>query len=1023
MNDISMVMASRSANATKLLLAFGTAIFLAGITLSNSAFAQGVDFVSPGVNTNLVAVTRDGDIPDLTYKQQQEPSCIIRPSNSAYILCAFNDLRASDNADVQGDSWIGFSMSSNTKTFSSGLVPGYKGHPNSLNMGFAADPSLVAIPGADPSQIGPNVTKQTPGLAVLNYIGGFRDSNLGVLAVPRFVENEREDQLPWLPEDEIYIIADGTSGRFIDKPAFLYVPADAGSQRTISQSIAVEGQTDNVDVTTPTGTLIVAYAVFTGSNSIKVLIQRSKDNGVTWDNATKLSESQNEVTGVTLTAIGQRVVASWRRKADGNEGDAIMSAFSSNTGRKWTKGEVMFDLCPFDQPATGVTFRTFAFPWAANDGNRFWTFATDRRYKTGGGDITSCDVTPGAAASIYEGVPRVVGMSSADGVNWVGKSASEPFVLNANLDPTTGAPIGYQVMPSAFGTKGHIDIAWYDTRREAEEGLPGTNPVPLINDYWGAEGDAAGNVTSLARVVRKADIWMTRLSEGPSCSASACIPDIKMPVRVSRYPVSFVGNTPFETEAHLPNRKLYASGTLAFKGDYIAIASPALRKNVEGEWIPNHAACGASEDECINKEDIFIAWGDNRDVRTDYNFLATTPPYDSGDQIPFTPPATENITLGFKTGEKKQGSSEPLVEIKPEMAAVTESDDSTDPMVQLSENGAGALTCDVGSDFSRSRDANVYGAVIADAPSLIAPTPSKPLGSIQRTFPLVLSNPDLTSAKNFCLQIANQPTSSLATGRASFLQLPSGLAESPGVQPLEYLPVSVPPGSSASRALYVVASEGSIVRVKAFEDSDNLQAQACLDLNDASAPDMYAGELQDTIVISDGNLFDSEYCADNPNVLACKNKPVVDDGINEADETHNIRLALANLQSPVLAAPISGDSLENLNLQAPPLAALNFQNLNFQNLNFQNLNLQSLNFQNLNFQNLNFQNLNFQNLNLQNLNFQNLNLQNLNLQNLNLQNLNLQNLNFQNLNFQNLNFQNLNLQNLNLRNLNFQNLN
>ena len=99
--------------------------------LALSSNAQDFDFVSPGVNTNLIAVTPDDNIPDLTHKQQQEPSCIIRPSNSSYIFCAFNGLRASDNPDVQGDSWIGYSMSSDTKTFRSGLVPGYKGHSNS----------------------------------------------------------------------------------------------------------------------------------------------------------------------------------------------------------------------------------------------------------------------------------------------------------------------------------------------------------------------------------------------------------------------------------------------------------------------------------------------------------------------------------------------------------------------------------------------------------------------------------------------------------------------------------------------------------------------------------------------------------------------------------------------------------------------------------------------------------------------------------------------------------------------------
>ena len=115
-------------------------------------------------------------------------------------------------------------------------------------------------------------------------------------------------------------------------------------------------------------------------------------------------------------------------------------------------------------------------------------------------------------------------MSSKDGKNWVGASGntSEPFVLAAR-------PEGFQVMPVAFGTKGRIDIAWYDTFREEEVGLPsGPNDV-LINDY----------VTGPARVFRKADVYMTRLTA--SCGGgpnSGCTPSIESPVRVSQYPVA-----------------------------------------------------------------------------------------------------------------------------------------------------------------------------------------------------------------------------------------------------------------------------------------------------------------------------------------------------------------------------------------------------------------------------------------------------------------------------------------------------
>ena len=141
-----------------------------------TAFAQ--DFVTPGANTKLIGSTQNPDqthnIPDTGLKQQQEPSCIVRPSNNSVIMCAYNDLRASDKPDIQGDSWIGYSISGDKGlTWTSNLVPGFKSHPNSLMMGFAADPSLVAIPGSYVTA-GDPASESAPGLAVLNYIGGYK---------------------------------------------------------------------------------------------------------------------------------------------------------------------------------------------------------------------------------------------------------------------------------------------------------------------------------------------------------------------------------------------------------------------------------------------------------------------------------------------------------------------------------------------------------------------------------------------------------------------------------------------------------------------------------------------------------------------------------------------------------------------------------------------------------------------------------------------------------------------------------
>ena len=170
-------------------------LLLVLLAICTSAVAQ-TTFVTPGPNTNVVGVTPNiANIPDFGLKQQQEPSCIVRPGNESYIFCAFNDLRASDLPSIQGDSWMGVAMSNDAgETWFSRLSPGYLGDTNnSINQGFAADPGVAAIPG------------NSPGLAILSYIAGFRGSDDGVLAIQRWVEFPQEDQDFWKPEDGIVI--------------------------------------------------------------------------------------------------------------------------------------------------------------------------------------------------------------------------------------------------------------------------------------------------------------------------------------------------------------------------------------------------------------------------------------------------------------------------------------------------------------------------------------------------------------------------------------------------------------------------------------------------------------------------------------------------------------------------------------------------------------------------------------------------------------------------------------------------
>ncbi|MGB5491163.1 MAG: hypothetical protein WBM76_10095, partial [Woeseiaceae bacterium] len=425
----------------------------------------------PGANVNIVGPTPDpADIRDVGLKQQNEPSCAIRPGDSACIICGFNDYRTVD-VPLIADAWQGVAMSCDAgTTWTSRVAPGHPIHPSPIGTEFAADPRMIAL----------------PGMAIFNFIGGDRDQNNGVLAIQHWLEVNKEDADFYEPGRDTVIADVGSSGRFIDKPdavALLDLPGDQG---TISLSTVMENpELGTITRSFPTGKLFVAFAVFTGNQdgtgnqSVKVLVKDSDDWGKTWTNQTqKLSEDQNTVSGISLTAMGDSVLAVWRRAGDNNDFDSIMYAYTNNRGRRWTKAKVLADICSFDQISattpTAVTFRTNDFPWAANDGKNFYVFYSDRNYD-GNSDCTL-------------GRPRIVMKHASSGAG-LGNSPLTPI-----NDPGDGS---FQFMPAAFGANGKVQVAWYDTRREE---IPVAGSPPVIADYVGASG----------QVNRQVDVYTTR---------------------------------------------------------------------------------------------------------------------------------------------------------------------------------------------------------------------------------------------------------------------------------------------------------------------------------------------------------------------------------------------------------------------------------------------------------------------------------------------------------------------------------
>ena len=674
-------------------------------------------------------------------------------------------------------------------TWRSRLAPGYPGDPDAENIPaeFAADPRLAAI----------------PGMAIFNFIAGYRDSNVGVLAIQHWLEVNKEDAGHYEPGYTTWFADTGTEGRFLDKPDMLAVLDK--SPGTIELATVMENPELGVDgVITrsfPTGTLYVAYAVFTGSfNSIKVLVKTSDDWGRTWKNqALKLSEDQNQVSGITLTAIGDKVLAVWRRKGDGNDPDSILYSVITNGGKKATKGEVLADICAFDQPTlTGteidpdfnvVTFRTNDFPWTANDGENFYVFYSDReRVSPGGACLTDAQGNP-------NGKPRIVMHHStlSGNADWTNYG---PIDTSASLTANT-----FQFMPTAFGANGKVQVAWYDTRRDPSDPLA----LPFVADYDALVEGRDPTFINGFLVNRTVDVFTT------SIAMTGSGPDVKAPVRASQFSILVAEEggvrKEYETEASFANKKLFAQGSASFLGDYIAMAAREYRRNAaDTAWESNASAIASDPN---RTEDFFVAWTDNRDVRGAITSLLESSSYSYG---------RADSALQADVSDKET-DAEQLVDFGPprDSSMIAEGLDGTD-------NAIG--TCDAQTE--RTRDANIYGSLIKDRERLYAPNPTKPLGGLERAFPVVLRNSD-DVAKSYRLEI--DCVGCLASFRQRSLTTPE-YNEPPVGSPEPF--IVVPPKSQIARTVFVTGDQDP-VKVNAYDESNTLLATIKL----ANSPDQF----------------------------------------------------------------------------------------------------------------------------------------------------------------------------------------
>lgn len=555
------------------------------VVVSGTAWGQLTEGV-PDENVNVIGPTPPDPppftapntlyFPDQGIRQQNEPSCAFKPASPLEVICAFNDYRGASDPRV-GDAWQGVAESHNGGySWITRLAPGWKdyGLPDpalnqyALGMDFAADPTVVTA----------------PGIMLLNFIAAERDDNgVGGIYVQRWHEVNNETGFNWQPEPESRLIDSGTAGRFIDKPFMLLNLQPPGSGTVAVSGTLEDGTLSSVQV--PAGEVTVAYAVFVGSqqNGTKVLVSQSSDYGNTWSNPTKLTETLNLNQGVSLSAMGNKMIAVWRQVADSNNGHNIAFAISNNRGGSWGKAKILAqDFCPFDQPTSVASFRTTSFPVITNDGSDFQVFWAARNFAPEASD-NSC----------LTGSARIVMSTSSTGNSWSAPVAIDP-IDDGDPDASVDA---FQFMPSASTALGRTQVIWYDTRYDKA-----VESAEFIVDSF----DPGLNRYRL----HTAAVRGMQIVNGAVPGAS---------VQVSRYQVGYANVNPaapgseerVQLENNFLNMRLFANGQIPFVGDYIWSTAEPFRLDNNGDWIPNNAPIPGG----LNETSFLAAWADNRNVR------------------------------------------------------------------------------------------------------------------------------------------------------------------------------------------------------------------------------------------------------------------------------------------------------------------------------------------------------------------------------------------------------------------------
>ena len=753
-------------------------------------------------NSNVVGMTPAGHYRGIPAMQDNEPSCAINPILQRNIVCAWNGSGGSD--DLIGDTWLRFSESiDGGRTFFNRYLNGSNLNPaTSAGQQFGADPVMMCWPGGCGTVMLASTRGEGGGVGGGIYMQMMADFNTESGFRKGFKVNL----------DQIYR---STGSHFADKPHAIYI-LDENNPGVVNVSMTVEkpgGGTELISREWPRARIVVVFALFNPSKTdIEILSTHTDNYGLDWSNPKQVAVTSGRDQGVSLAAIGDTVFYGFRRFAEGSDANAMMGVVATRRGTRVSKPfEVAPPICAYDAPTlpsatnnTAAAARTNDFPWVSQNGSNFIMVYSERRRSSDGGCLTILNEPSDSR------IMAIVG--SSNGKNW-----SDPVEIAPN------AAHGYQFMPTVECSLGVCQIAWWDTRRDSlrtrnflqggtnaqRAALTAFENLPLFADFQ----YATGNGNEVIQFKRTVDMFTKKFE----IAGGELVMTPDEPVQASRYQLGLFNGLVIEREVNPAHVKAYKSNTVPFTGDYNSLTSVKHRFVFDPDnpseppfWQENASPNLLN----LNEDPLFwLAWTDGRNMRGQLYTSAIDgrPPYTR------TPAATMVVANGASDEGITSGNS-----VNKTLGAES-----------VEDSNPGAATCSAtgpipGGVFfpvlnNRTKDADIYGALIENRVNAWSLNPTKTLGNIQRTYTIVAENED-SVARSFRFEIANQPLGFPTTARASWDQLPfdPNATDFSTTAPDEIETEDVGSNSSVSVALFVVSVDPvNPVGIRIYDDTTN----------------------------------------------------------------------------------------------------------------------------------------------------------------------------------------------------------